>query len=103
MTTKISNLRQDDAAAFIRRELESRNLLHKLRFQITTLLVENRRSELGKTKDGAVIHRGNQHTYGSIPYAYEKGRGGVIVTYSKDDLIKFLESVLIPKLEGVAA
>lgn len=103
MTTEIDKLRTDDAAAFIRRELENRNLFNKLKFQITTLLIENRRTEQSKNKDGSFKHRGNQHTYGSIPYEYEKGRGGVIVVYSKDDLVNFLEKVLVPKLTGVAA
>lgn len=103
MTAKIDKLRTDDAAAFIRRELENRNLFNKLKFQITTLLIENRRTEQSKNKDGSFKHRGNQHTYGSIPYEYEKGRGGVIVVYSKQALIEFLENVLVPKLTGTAA
>jgi len=86
-------LNTEQSAQFIRKALTKRGLNYK--HSLTTLLAENRRSPLLRTKTGRLKRKGNRYKFGFLPYKYV----GIIAVYTRKDLTTFTEDTLIPLIE----
>jgi len=91
-------MNEQQAVIFVASVLDKKDLSDKLPCQLTTLFRENRRAEhTAYTRENGG-KKGNKDRYGTIPYIVERGSA----YYQKLDIINWLSSTLIPRLEAVA-
>lgn len=101
MMAKVYDLSTDAAVSFIENYLRAANV--KFKGQISNLLKENRRSPALR-RNGKLIHKGNRHNFDFLDYIYasKSGENGK-VCYNRQDIVTWLECVVIPHLHELAA
>jgi len=97
MKLKSKQMNEQQAIIYVARILDKKKLLDKLPCQLTTLFRENRRTEHTPYTRENGGKKGNKDRYGTIPYIVERGSA----YYQKLDIINWLSSTLIPRLEVV--
>jgi len=90
-------MNEQQAVIFVASILDKKDLLDKLPCQLTTLFRENRRSENTPYTRENGGRKGNKGRYGKIPFIIERGSA----YYQKLDIMNWLASTLIPRLEAV--